>query len=203
MVSFEPLDPAHHDRAAFVCGEPTLDRYLKTLANQDMRRDLAKCFVLVEAPGSRTIVGYYTLTALSINVSNAPNVPTPPAALQQSAGRYAFVPAALIGRLAVAQPYHGRHLGEALLLDALHRCVASDLAVKAVVVDALHEQAAAFYLRYGFERFADRPLRLYLPMPVARTLFPGTGVPTGIPTGVPAAARSESPPAAPSRSTGW
>jgi hypothetical protein len=40
------------------------------------------------------------------------------------------------------------------------------------VGDAKDEQAAAFYLHYGFERFATNPMRLYIPMgAVARLLL--------------------------------
>ncbi len=45
-VVVEPL-ASHHDRAAFSCGEASLDGYLKTKASQDVRRHLARCAVLV------------------------------------------------------------------------------------------------------------------------------------------------------------
>ena len=34
----------------------------------------------------------------------------------------------------------------------------------AVVVDALHDKARAFYERYGFQRFPDNVYRLFMPM---------------------------------------
>ena len=39
---------SHHNRAAFSCGVPSLDAYLHKQAGQDMRRDLAVCYVLQE-----------------------------------------------------------------------------------------------------------------------------------------------------------
>jgi hypothetical protein len=44
---FEPLG-SQHDRASFRCGEDALDRYLQTQATQDIRRNIANCFVAVE-----------------------------------------------------------------------------------------------------------------------------------------------------------
>jgi predicted GNAT family N-acyltransferase len=162
---FEPLDTSRHDRAAFSCGEPSLDNYLKTLANQDMRHDLAQCYVLI-ASGSSSIIGYYTLSSSAVDVSALPK------ALAKTAGRYSSVPAVLIGRLAVDTRVQGQHMGSHVLLDALRRCLRAGIGIKVVVVDALHEQAAQFYLHYGFRQFEDSPLRLYLPMTYVRSLFP-------------------------------
>ena len=76
------------------------------------------------------------------------------------------VPAAVIGRLAVDLRDQGRGFGETLLLDAIHRVVrAGDtIGVYAVMVDALHDRAGAFYERYGFAPFPSDPLRLFLPI---------------------------------------
>ncbi len=76
------------------------------------------------------------------------------------------MPAAVIGRLAVDVRSQGSGLGEVLLLDAIHRVVrAGDtIGVYAVVVDALHDRASAFYERYGFVPFPSQPMRLYLPL---------------------------------------
>ena len=156
-LTVEPLGP-HHDRASFSCGEPSLDRYIRRQASQDARRRVARVFV---APGdaSGRIAGYYTLSAASFEKDNLP------ADLARRLPHYP-VPAAVIGRLAVDLRSQGSGLGETLLLDAIHRIVrAGDtIGVYAVVVDALHDRAGAFYERYGFVPFPSRPLRLYLPL---------------------------------------
>ena len=74
------------------------------------------------------------------------------------------VPAVVIGRLAVDLRGQGTGLGEILLLDTIRRVVrAGDtIGVHAVVVDALHDRAGAFYERYGFVPFPSRPLQLHL-----------------------------------------
>lgn len=58
----------------------------------------------------------------------------------------------LIGRLALDRSLRGQKLGEVLLADALTRIVDATRTVGArfVVVDALHEKAAALYERLGF-----------------------------------------------------
>jgi GNAT superfamily N-acetyltransferase len=64
------------------------------------------------------------------------------------------VPAVLLARLALDRSLHGQGLGGVLLADALERIVVATqtVAVRIVVVDALHERATAFCERYGFKR---------------------------------------------------
>ena len=68
-------------------------------------------------------------------------------------------------------------LGDDLLVDALFRClrVAKDIGVAAVVIDAKHERAKAFYARYKFDALPDLPLTLWLPLPALRKLFETSG----------------------------
>ena len=41
------FDGKAHDRTAFSCGSPELDRYLREHASQDIKRDIARVFVAV------------------------------------------------------------------------------------------------------------------------------------------------------------
>ena len=66
----EPLGK-RHDRAAFSCGLPELDRYLARQAGQDVRRRIARVFVCT-AEGTDTVLGFYTLSALAIDLSSLP-----------------------------------------------------------------------------------------------------------------------------------
>jgi hypothetical protein len=47
-----------------------------------------------------------------------------------------------------------------------------NIASVAVVVDAIDENARAFYRRYGFIDIPDHPNRLFLPMKTVTQLFP-------------------------------
>ncbi len=153
----EPLDRGH-DRAAFSCGEPALDSYLRRQASQDVRRRVAQIFVaLGDAPGQ--IAGYYSLSAASFEKEELPT---------ELARRLPYypVPAVVLGRLAVDLAWRGRGLGEALLIDAARRVLRASaaLAVYAIVVDAKNDRARTFYERYGFRAFASLPNRLFLPL---------------------------------------
>ena len=153
----EPLDRGH-DRAAFSCGEPALDSYLRRQASQDVRRRVAQIFVaLGDAPGQ--IAGYYSLSAASFEKEELPTEPA------KRLPHYP-VPAAVLGRLAVDLTWRGRGLGEALLIDAARRVLRASaaLAVYAIVVDAKNDRARTFYERYGFRAFASLPNRLFLPL---------------------------------------
>ena len=131
-----------------------------------MRRDLARCYVLCESGESR-VIGYYTLSAISVEVVDLPEE------VARMSGRYQVVPAVLLGRLAVDAGYQGRDLSTILIVNALRRSLRTGVGVKLIVVDALNEVAAAFWERRGFHRFEDNPLRLFMTMHTVRSAFPG------------------------------
>ncbi len=164
----EPL-ASHHDQVAFTCGDASLDAYIQRQARQDMRRDLAACYVLC-VPGSSQIIGYYTLSALAIEVT------TLPPEMAKTAGRYQLVPAVLLGRPAVDIRFTGQSMGILLMYNAMRRVLRTGIGVKAIIVDALDERAARYYEQFDFKRFADNPLRLYLPLSKVRGIFPGEGI---------------------------
>jgi GNAT superfamily N-acetyltransferase len=158
----EPL--GEHDRSAFACGAAALDRYLREQASQDIKRLVASCLVAVETATS-TIAGYYTLAATSVRADELP-----PDVVKRLP-RYPLLPAAVIGRLAIDQQFHGKGLGSALLADAALRVIRGDLKAFALIVDAKDEKARSFYSHLGFPAFASRPLTFFLPL---ATLKKGT-----------------------------
>lgn len=154
---------AAHDRNGFASGSASLDRYLRELAAQDVRRRLSNCFVALDEAG--TIAGYFTLAAASIPLNELPE------AEKKRLPRYPLLPACQIGRLAVDKRFQRLGLGGALILDAAMRAAP---AVMAIVVDAKDEKAAAFYHHLGFRPFASRPMSLYLPLATALKSLEGT-----------------------------
>lgn len=158
----EPLS-ASLDRTAFTSGAEPLDRYFRERISQDVRRRLATAFVALERETGR-IAGYYTLSALSVPLGDLPD------ATKAKLARYPSIPAALLGRLAVALDCRGRGLGAALLADALARAAASEVGAYALVVDAKDEAAAAFYRHHGFVPFLVADRRLFLPIATALRL---------------------------------
>jgi len=154
----EPLSSAH-DRAGFSCDVDSLDNYLKKQAKQDIKRRISRVFVAIRPEYPATIVGYYTLSTLSIELSQLPE------ALARKLPRHP-VPAALIGRLAVSQQAQGQGIGKMLLMDAIKRTlgVSDEIAIYAIVVDAIDVHAKSFYQQYGFSSLSSKSHRLYLPL---------------------------------------
>lgn len=159
----EPLDGSH-DRKAFNCSVPALDRYIREQASQDVKRRVGNCFVAVDRDVG-AIAGYYTLAAASVPVASLPEDQT------KRLPHYPILPATLIGRLAVDSRYQGRRIGSALIVDALWRSVQAAPASFALIVDAKDDDAAAFYSKHGFLPLQSRPLSLFLPIATALKLF--------------------------------
>jgi GNAT superfamily N-acetyltransferase len=166
---FEPLG-GQHDRKSFRCGEDALDQYLQTQATQDIRRNLANCFVAVEI-ATGLVAAYYTLSAASI-----PLVELPPEYVKHLP-RYPTLPAVRIGRLAVNERFRGRGLGAAILADAGRRTMGADAAAFAILVDAKNDHAVVFYQRQGFRALVSRPRALILPIATMQKAFSRTSGP--------------------------
>jgi GNAT superfamily N-acetyltransferase len=143
------IEPLHkrHERADFSSAHPSLDDFLKRYASQYARRKLGTTYVAI-VEGQPRVLGYYTLAPSHFEFAHAPvellkGLPKHP------------VPSLLLARLAVTQSERGKGLGKCLLLDAFDRClrVAREVAFRAIEVEAIDDQAAAFYAKYGFLPF--------------------------------------------------
>jgi ribosomal protein S18 acetylase RimI-like enzyme len=145
-------------RTAFDCGHELLNKYLNKQVNQDIKRSLTACFVLVNA--EQQVLGYYTLSSNSI-----PKETLPPALNKKLPPTYSDIPCVLLGRLAVDNSTKGMGYGEMLLMDALHRCLlhSQSLGIMAVVTDPIDQQAISFYQRYGFILLPGSG-KMFLPM---------------------------------------
>ncbi|OZI33407.1 GNAT family N-acetyltransferase [Bordetella genomosp. 5] len=148
------------DRKDFCCGTPELDKYFVEQLGQDEGRDATRAYLLLS---NHAVAGFFTLSAGAVELTRLP-----PTLLKQVA-RYAQLPAAVIGRLAVDQRFKGQGLGGLLLAEALGMAVAGPLAVTVALVDAKDEGAAAFYRKYGFVSLPDvSPLKLFMTAKGAR-----------------------------------
>ena len=152
-----------HDRSTFASGAEPLDRYFRTQAGQEARKNIAAPFVLVLADGS--VGGYYTLSATAVKLADLP------ADVARRLPKYPLVPATLLGRLAVDRQHQGKGYGRFLLADALGRAVRSEIASFAVVVNAKDEPARRFYERESFLPFPDQPMKLFRPTANIAALF--------------------------------
>jgi GNAT superfamily N-acetyltransferase len=145
-VTLEPLQPIRllaeeHAFDEFDCGVPELDAWLKRSARVAASTGTAATYVLCR--GQR-VAGYYALAMSSLAHEQARS--------RLRRGMPDPVPVVLLARLAVARSEQGRALGGHLLVDALRRCVRGgpECGARAVLVDAINAEAAAFYRHFDF-----------------------------------------------------
>jgi GNAT superfamily N-acetyltransferase len=163
----EPLT-ATHDLAEFSCGQPSLDRWLKTRALSNQEKGFTAVLVVHE---SNRVVGYYGLAPTAIVPATMPRsirTGQPPDP----------VPCLLLGQLATDQNWTGKGIGLGLLKHALQRCVtaAGLIGGRALIVNAVDIEAAAFWKRRGFIASKDDLLMLFRSIAdIAASLKSNTG----------------------------
>lgn len=147
-----------HDRQGFDCGRSELNDWLRNVARQHQDKGLSKTFVAALEHQPARICAYYALTLTEVDTQSLTE--------QRRKKLPRMIPGVRLGRLAVDLRYQGKRLGELLLMDSIERVrrIHEHAGVVGLFVDAIDEQAAQFYARYGFEAFADEPLKLFLPV---------------------------------------
>ncbi len=155
MAAIQLLSAAHR-REGFDCGEAALNDFLLRQAGQQQRRGFGKTYVAL-AEDAVTVTGFITVSAGQVATAALP--------LQLKLPRYP-APMLRIGRLAVDAQHQGKGIGQDLLAFALRLAAefSQRVGLYAVVVDAKHDKAKAFYLKLGFIACVDNPLCLYLPV---------------------------------------
>lgn len=149
-----PLDPSRHRTDEFACGVERLDAWLRAYAGQGQKRDASRTYVV--ADDDDRVLGYYTLVAAQLDHAAATD------AVRRGMSKRFPIPVVLLARLAVDRSVQGGGLGGALLADAMRRSLraAEEVGIRAVIVEALDESAAAFYRRFGFHSLEGDTLLL-------------------------------------------
>jgi GNAT superfamily N-acetyltransferase len=144
MSAPEPLN-ASHILEEFKSTRLSLNSWLNERAMLNEREGASRTFVICDGAGTK-VIGYYCLAqgAIGHDVVSAKfkrNMPNP-------------IPVTVLGRLAVDARFSGRGLGSALLKDAVLRCraAAKIAGARGIFVQALDEEAAEFYVKFGFVR---------------------------------------------------
>ncbi len=153
LLAPQPLTAVHRVND-FACGEPSLDEWLKRRALNNQQSGASRTFVVVDEADQ--VLGYYALAAGAVAHQLATgavrrNMPDP-------------VPVLVLGRLAVDRRAQGIQLGAGMLQDAVNRAisVSQNTGVRALLVQALNEQARGFYQHYGFVPSPHNPMTLML-----------------------------------------
>lgn len=154
ISSVEKLS-AHHQVAKFKCGKHTLDYYLRAHALKNQLLESSQTYVVHR---NLTVLGYMSLSFGSVSLDEIPAEMTgnmPPAYR---------VPIMLLARLAIDKSEQGKGLGKGLLKEAfLKTTAAADIAgLRAILVDAIDEQAAAYYKKLGFVECPGHPQKLMI-----------------------------------------
>ncbi len=149
---------ADHELEAFDCGSEEQTTWLRRHARQAHQSDTAKVYASCHT-GERRVAGYYALAAGSVgHEAVSPRV-------TKGIGHYP-VPVVILTRLGVDLSEQGRGLGRGLVRDALLQTasIAERVGVRALLIHAESERAAAFYvgLGIGFEPSPTDPLHLVL-----------------------------------------
>lgn len=153
---------AGHDLAAFDCGEPVLNDWLRHRALKNESR-FSRTYVMCEG---KRVVGYFCISAGAVERAAAPGK------VRRNAPD--TIPVSVIGRLAVSREHAGKGLGADLLSDALRRIAAASqsIGIGAVLVHAKDEAAKRFYLRCAeFIEYPEGSLTLVLPIETVVAAF--------------------------------
>lgn len=165
MVEYQPLSRIH-DRAAFDCGVPALNDFLRRVARQHQDKGVSRTTIRIDpeiAPATR-IIGYFTLSACESPTSRLP--------VNIAKGYPLVIPAVRLGRLAIDREFHGLGWGGLLLAEAIRRVanLMDQIGIAAMLVDAKDDAAADFYRRFGFVSFPTEPHQLILPFESLRQM---------------------------------
>jgi len=149
-----------HNTDGFVSGKASLDDWLKRRALKNHEEGASRSYVVAGDDGA--VRAYYALAAGNVLTEQATgavrhNMPTQ-------------IPVVILARLAVDRSLQKQGVGRALLKDALLRTLqaADMIGVRAMLVHALDEEAAAFYERFGFVRSPMDDLVLMMPLKAVR-----------------------------------
>ncbi len=143
----------------FDCGYADLNAWL---VKQAATSEGKTARTIIVAAGNR-VVAYYCLAAGSIARTELPS-----AKLRRNVPDQ--VPVVVIGRLAVDLKFQGKGFGRGLLKDAILRALTASesLGIRAIVVHAVDDKAAAFYKKFGFINSPTNALTFLLPTETAK-----------------------------------
>lgn len=157
-LRLEPLG-AHHPIAQFASGNAAIDAYLQTSALAEQQMGLSRITVALDPKAQDAVIGFLTLSPLSIRID-----PGVLAALGLAAVPYPAVGGYLLGRLGVDRRYQRRGIGAALVAVAVAQARHGQATTGGAFlgVDAKDDALLAWYERLGFVRLGSHTRRVVL-----------------------------------------
>jgi GNAT superfamily N-acetyltransferase len=149
--SIEKLNSGY-DLQPFDCGQEDLNHWFRKFALQGQATNSSQTYLGLDGG---QIVGFYSLAAGQIEISEAPT------RLLKGIARQP-VPVMLLARLAVHKDWQKKGVGRALLRDAVLRTLqAAEIAgIRALVVHAKDEAAKSYYSQFNFVESTTDPFHL-------------------------------------------
>lgn len=149
-----------HVLEQFDCGKEPLTNWLKKHALQSDGAQHTKTMVIAEG---NVVIGYYSYNVISVEHEDST-----PERVKKGLAKHP-IPVFLIARLALDSKHQGKGLGTRLLRHALRGAasIAADpegVPIRAVIVDAIDEEAKKFYSGFDFAPFPADSLRMWLLM---------------------------------------
>ncbi len=165
-MTWRPPEPlaVHHRLEVFDCGKPALNHWLLHHARQAQAGGSARTFVVADE--DNRVAGYFSLTVGQVDTLEAPD------RIRQGMGHYPL-PVVILARLAVSREHHGRGIGVGMLQDAIRRTlvIADQAGIRAILTHPIDEDAARFYIRFGFTASPLRQQQLLLLLKDARKVL--------------------------------
>jgi ribosomal protein S18 acetylase RimI-like enzyme len=148
-----------HKLSQFECSKAPLTDWLKKYALQSQASGHTKTMVITGEKNE--VIGYYSYSVVSVEHEE-----TTPGRVKKGLARYS-IPIFLIARLAIDINHQGKGLGGRLVRHALKRAAAAaerDIPIRAIVVDAIDEEAKEFYRGFDLQPWPIDGLRMWLMM---------------------------------------
>lgn len=156
-----------HDRGAFSCGKHQLDRYLRTVAIQDIKKRVAVTKVLCKE-GSAEIIVFYTLASTSADIGILPEETTKALPSKRP------IPCTLLAQFAVSEKHQGTGISKWLLGHVLKVVLDQSFKIGSfgMIVDAVDDEAYNYWEKQGFIGLGRDESKLFLPMKTIAQAFP-------------------------------
>lgn len=122
-----------------------LDDWLRQRAWANLQASASRTYVACPS-GTRTVIGYGSLSMGQILAREILG------SMRRDMPR--FIPAVVLGRLAIDRAWRGRGIGRALLADVVNRALraSAEVSARLIIVHAISPAAEEFYLHHGFVR---------------------------------------------------